>query len=206
MGERIVAAFDVDGTLTRHDTLGPFLAYACGLRAVAVAAARLAPELARGALRRDERDRAKERLIEALLRDRDAAELGERGRRYAAGLHRDGRMRDDTLRRLAWHRAEGHEVVLVSASPAVYLEPLGEALGATAVVATRLEIDGSGRLTGRFDGPNVRGAEKVRRLREWLGAGAFELWAYGNSIDDEPMLARAEFPHRIGRRPLPPVA
>lgn len=206
MGERVVAAFDVDGTLTRRDSLGPFLAYACGRRAVIAAAARLTPELARGALRRDERDRAKERLIEALLRDRDAAELGERGRRYAAGLHRDGRMRDDTLRRLAWHLAEGHDVVLVSASPTVYLDPLGEALGVTAVVSTRLEIDGSGRLTGRFDGPNVRGAEKVRRLLAWLGAGTVELWAYGNSTDDEPMLALAEFPHRIGRRPLPPVA
>jgi len=115
VGEREVAAFDVDGTLTRRDSLGPFLAYACGYRGVAVAAARVAPDLARGVLRRADRDRAKERLIGAVLGGRDAVDLGERGRRFAAGLHRDGRMRPDTLDRLAWHRAEGHEVVLVSA-------------------------------------------------------------------------------------------
>lgn len=201
----MVAAFDVDGTLTRRDSLGPFLVYACGFRRVAGAAARVTPDLARGALRRDERDRAKERLVEVLLAGRDAGALAERGRRFAAGLHRDGRMRPDTVDRLVWHRAEGHQVVLVSASPTVYLDPLGEALGVTAVVATRLAVDDSGLLTGRFEGANVRGAEKVRRLREWLGGEPAELWAYGNSTDDEPMLALADFPHRVGRSPLPPV-
>lgn len=203
MGERVVAAFDVDGTLTRRDSLGPFLVYACGRRAVVAAAARLAPVLTRGARRRDERDRAKERVVGALLGGRDAAEVSEQGRRYAVGLHRDGRMRDDTLGRLAWHRAEGHDVVLVSASPTVYLDPLGRALGVTDVIATRLAVDDAGLLTGRFEGPNVRGVEKVRRLQEWLGAEPVDLWAYGNSSDDEPMLALAGHPHRIAREPLP---
>lgn len=205
MGERVVAAFDFDGTLTRRDSLGPFLVHVCGRRRFAGATARLVPDLVRAARRRDERDRAKERLIGALLGGRDAAEISESGRRFAAGLHRDGRMRPDTLGRLAWHRSEGHEVVLVSASPAVYLDPMGAALGATAVLATRLEVDGAGVLTGGFEGANVRGEEKVRRLSGWIGAEPVELWAYGNSTDDEPMLARADFAHRIGRNALPPV-
>jgi phosphoserine phosphatase len=52
----------------------------------------------------------------------------------------------------------------------------------------------------------VRGAEKVRRLDEWLGAtapgaGPAFVWAYGDSSGDRELLARADQGIRVGGRP-----
>ncbi|MGA1052242.1 MAG: haloacid dehalogenase-like hydrolase, partial [Ilumatobacteraceae bacterium] len=68
--------------------------------------------------------------------------------------------------------------------------------------ATRLEIGGDGACTGRLDGPNCRGAEKVRRLTDWLesdglGLGEVTLWAYGDSSGDRELLAAAQHPHLV---------
>ena len=71
----------------------------------------------------------------------------------------------ESLRR---HVDAGDTVVLVSASFEVYLRPLAALLGAHDVLAVRLEVDADGILTGRLDGPNCRGPEKVVRLHEWL--------------------------------------
>ena len=64
--------------------------------------------------------------------------------------------------------------------------------GFDAVIATRLETDGVGRVTGRYDGGNCYGAEKARRLRALLGEAAVELYAYGDSRGDREMLAMAD--------------
>ena len=68
------------------------------------------------------------------------------------------------------------------------------------VIATRLERDPGGRLTGRLAGLNCRGPEKARRVREWLAGhdltGA-ELWAYGDSPGDAELLAAADHPVRV---------
>src|SRR5437016_5665528 len=80
-----------------------------------------------------------------------------------------GRRRPDIRARVDWHRAEGHELVLVSASPELYVAPIGRRLGFDEVLATRLEVDAAGLLTGRLVGANCRGPEKVARLRAWRG-------------------------------------
>ena len=68
------------------------------------------------------------------------------------------------------------------------------------MLCTTLGVDADGILTGRLEGGNVRGPEKVRRVQEWLGAGPVELWAYGDSGGDRELLALADHPHKVGRR------
>ncbi len=192
---RVVAAFDFDGTLSRRDSLVPFLRRACGDAAVLRAiASRLHVLLAAGAGRVC-RGRAKEALLRPLLGGRRLADLEPVAAAFATRLLDRG-MWPPGLERLEWHRRRGDEVVIVSASPELYLGPVGRALGASAVLATGLEVDAGGRLTGRLAGPNVRGAEKVARLDAWLGGDPAEVWAYGNSDGDRQLLARADHPFR----------
>lgn len=203
MSGRRIAAFDFDGTLTRHDTLFPFLARACGYPTFARTLADMAP----GAIRTrfgpsgdlDRRDVLKADLLARFLTGREERWFSDAGERFAASLPR--RIRPEMAEQVRWHQQLGHELVLVSASLATYLEPLAERLGFDHVIAVTMAVE-DGVLTGAMARPNVRGPEKAHRLREWLGGDrpAF-LWAYGNSTGDRELLAMADVPVWLHSRP-----
>ena len=192
----VVAAFDVDGTLTTGDCVTPFLRRAAGRRLLTSLLVH-APSLAAAAVARD-RDRLKE-LACSTLTGLDGKAVDELGASFAREVC-SKRLREDTTGRLRRHRALGHVVILASASLDAYLVPLGELLGVDAVVCTRLERGDDGRLTGRLVGANCRGPEKARRVQEWLAEADLadaELWAYGDSDGDTELLALADRPHRV---------
>lgn len=197
-GRRPVAAFDFDGTIARRDTMMPFLASLAGRVAFTRALAARSHRIALVYAGRADRDLEKEALVGRLVVGRRAEAVTAAGLAYADRLWTDQRFRPDMLDRLAWHRAEGHEIVIVSASLDTYLAPLAPRLGVDHVISTSLAIE-DGILTGRLAGANVRGPEKVRRLQEWLAGDAVELWAYGDSAGDEELLALADHPTRISR-------
>jgi HAD superfamily hydrolase (TIGR01490 family) len=193
-----VAAFDFDGTLISRDSFVPFLISVVGRPAFVSALVRSGPSLALpSAIGR--RDGTKAALIGRLLGGYPYDELVSRGEAYASVLA--GHVRPAMAARVAWHREQDHRLVMVSASLAVYLDPLGRQLGFDGVLSTGLEVGNDGRLTGRLLGANVRRAEKALRLRAWLerslGGAPYELWAYGDSAGDRELLAMADHPTRI---------
>jgi phosphatidylglycerophosphatase C len=196
---RTVAAFDFDGTLTHHDTFVPFLTRVRGRAAVARALAANAPSLLRTLTGAQARHRAKESLLIATVRGWWLDELRPIAEDFARHVV-DHELRPDRLARLRWHQQQGHQVVIVSASPELYVGAVGRLLGCTHVIATRLEVDRRGRVTGRLFGANVRGPEKQRLLRDWLGDHPVHLWAYGDSAGDADMLALADVGTRLRGR------
>jgi phosphatidylglycerophosphatase C len=193
----VVAAFDVDGTLTRDDCVVPFLRRVAGAPRVALGLlVRCGPVVA--ALARRDRDRFKELATHAAFAGRPVAAVEQAGTELAADIERSG-LRPDTAARLAWHRGAGHATVLVSASYGAYLRPLAAAIGVDGVVASELEVAADGRCTGMLVDGNCRGPEKVRRLHDWLaahhgGRHGVVLWAYGDSDGDRELLADADHP------------
>ncbi len=189
-----VAAFDVDGTLTRRDCVRPFLEQLVGRRALVGVALRHPIGLAVGVARRD-RDRLKALVVGGAFEGRRVDEVDEVGRRFATQV-RDTMLRDDVLGRLRWHQSMGHRTVIVSASLRSYLAPLGEALGLDAVLCTDV-VAVDGRYTAELDGGNCRAAEKRARLRQWIATqhiDVAEVWAYGDSRGDREMLDDAHHP------------
>jgi len=206
VSRRVIAAFDFDGTLTRRDTLVPFLSTVAGRGPVAAALAAEAPRLVYAATGRGDRDGAKVRVLRRLLAGRAYAEVAAAGRTFGAELVRSG-ISAEARDRLAWHRCQGHDVAIVSASLDVYLLEVADRLGVAHVLCSTLEVDDRGRCTGLLRGRNCRGAEKVARLRPLLEGEDTELWAYGNSGGDEEMLALAQHPVRVRRGVIrPPTA
>ena len=205
--EVTVAAFDFDETLSRRDSVVPFLRRLAGTRSLAVKLVarthRIGPALAR----RD-RDRLREIATQLVFASRSIDEVERHAESFGDELARRG-MRADTVARLQWHRQAGHRVVIVSASYEHYLRIVARSLGVDEVLATRLEVV-DGRCTGFLDGPNCRGTEKVRRLHAWLDAeglrrDAVTIWAYGDSAGDRELLADADHPIWV-RGPLASVA
>lgn len=199
----VVAAFDLDGTLTKGGSVFRWLRVVAGERAAFDAVARLAIPLTGGALRSGPTaDRAKERLFRALLAGRDLEQLAAVSRFFALS-HLVDQRREEVFARLLWHRSRGDDVVIVSASPQLYVDVVAEQLGADGAIGTRLAVDPDGRLTGGYDGLNCRGEEKLRRTREWIDARHYdtapEIYAYGNSRGDRRLLASATYPYNMGR-------
>jgi phosphatidylglycerophosphatase C len=158
------------------------------------------PELVRASRDRARRDRAKEALLAATMGGVAATRLAEHGEVYA-GQVEARQLRPDTVARLRWHRDKGHECVIVSASLAAYVRPLSRRLGLGEPLATELEVGPDGLLTGRLAGANCRAGEKVARLEAAFGDRPIA-WAYGDSVDDEVLLARAAHPLLVGRSPV----
>jgi len=201
-----VAAFDVDGTLTIADCVVPFLRRTVGTRTLVGRMLRSPLSLARAGARRD-RDALKAASAAATFRGLPLTVVEADAAVFAREVYDSG-LRDDVVEFLRGHVDNGDAVVLVSASFEVYLRPLAELLGAHDVLAARLEVDGDGHLTGRLDGPNCRGPEKIVRLHEWLdryvgGRDAVHLSAYGDSTGDRELLADADEAHWVGRGEMP---
>ena len=197
---RVVTAWDFDGTLSTRDNVFPFLRYAVGSGTLARAVSATAPKLAWAAVRDDARNAAKAALLRRVFAGYDAACFEQQAHDFAAIVIAKF-LRSDAVERAAWHRDQGHELVIVSASLRSYLLPIAEHLGFNAVVATELAVGDDGRLTGELRGANVRRAEKARRLDDWLaetGTGAY-VWAYGDSNGDRELFERADQSIRVGR-------
>jgi phosphatidylglycerophosphatase C len=146
---------------------------------------------------RPDRDTSKQQLLTRTLGGRSHNDIAAAGLEYGAAVARA--ISPEMRRRVEWHQGKGHEIVIVSASLDVYVEAASRALDIPHALSTSLELDEQGRITGRMLGGNCRGAEKVARLRSYLGDAEVELWAYGNSSGDEAMLALADHPVRVRR-------
>jgi len=190
---RPVALFDLDGTLTHRDTLLPFLAgYLMRHPARLSRSWRVAPALLRYALRGRDRGLLKSRAIRAVMGGDTRTVVEGWAERFVAELKPRGAFRAAALTVLDAHRGAGDRLVLLSASPDLYVPLIGRLLGFERTVCTEIRWDGD-RLDGALRTPNRRGAEKVRCLEQLrMEYANAPVTAYGNSLSDIPHMALAE--------------
>ncbi|KVU48494.1 HAD family hydrolase [Burkholderia ubonensis] len=204
MTDRIVAAFDFDGTITTSDSFRHFVRSAIGTPRFAWAGLRALPWIVAMKAGRLSRGDAKAKFAWfAFGPMREDALEAAACRFVATDLPR--LVRPEMLERIREHRARGHELVLVSASPSLYLEKWAKTAGFDAVLATRLAFE-RGAFAGRLDGENCWGPQKVARLRAWWGEHPpRQLFAYGDSRGDKEMAERANWAWIRGQGPMPPI-
>lgn len=197
---RDLALFDFDGTLTRGDSMLPFLRAAIGPVALTRALAATSPWLVGYAAGLIRNESAKERLLSASLGGRAIADLQAKGRAFA----RDDvpeLLRETMMAEFRRRRDEGRICVLVSASLDLYLEPWARDAGFEHVISSRLAVDEVHRATGALLGGNCHGQEKVVRIRDWLSTQdeIGHCVAYGDTSGDAPMLALADEGFWVGK-------
>jgi HAD superfamily hydrolase (TIGR01490 family) len=96
-------------------------------------------------------------------------------------------------------RDAGHDVVLVSGALDIHMRPLAKELGATDVIANRLEIK-DGYATGKLMRPVVAGPEKAVLVREHArrhGHDLTDCFAYSDSHSDVSMLSVVGHPAAV---------
>ena len=111
--------------------------------------------------------------------------------RFVPALLRNG-LHADAGAAIAAHRSAGDHLILLSASPDLYVPDIGRALGFDEVLCTGVEWHGE-RLSGRLTTANRRGAEKARCLEALRRAHPqLPIVAYGNAASDLAHLALAD--------------
>lgn len=92
---------------------------------------------------------------------------------------------------IARDRAEGYLLVMATAAPEIYAPAIGAALGFDAVIATRHVRQANGDWSAALAGPNCYGAEKARRVAEWLTEKGWNkpahMRAYSDHHSDAPL-------------------
>jgi phosphatidylglycerophosphatase C len=185
-----IVAFDFDGTLTVRDSFNAFLRWRVPTGRFALGLLRLAPALISYAYNRD-RGRLKAAAVKEFLAGRTPDEVTAEAASFADSVW--GRfLRPDALATWNDWKAKGARMVVVTASPAITVEPFARRLGADVLLGTRLKLDGEGRIAGPLAGENCRAGEKVARLRERFGGDVMLAAAYGDTSGDTEMLGIAE--------------
>jgi phosphatidylglycerophosphatase C len=187
-----VALFDLDGTLTWRDTLLPFLSgflrrrphKGLGLWRLPFALWRYWQDRDRGML--------KSRVIRMIMGGERRSIIEAWATIFVDSLKPSQRFRPLALAVVEAHRAAGDHLVLMSASPDLYVPLIGRLLGFERTVCTEVAWQGE-RLDGHLKTPNRRGEEKLRcmnSLREQYKGLA--IIAYGNSASDLDHMRHAE--------------
>jgi phosphatidylglycerophosphatase C len=185
-----LAVFDLDGTISHHDTLFPLV-----LRWLVRRPWRLlrllglVPGIVRFAVDRD-RGALKQSLLRVTLRGISRAELAAHCERFVTGTIARGCFAE-ALAAIRRHREAGHLLVLMSASVDFYVPEFGRQLGFDRVLSTGVAWNGD-RLDGTLTTPNLRGEEKARRFEALVAElKETDTFAYGNSHSDLPHLKLA---------------
>ena len=104
----------------------------------------------------------------------------------------------DARRLIAAHGKAGQDVIIVSTSGQEMVRPIGDLLGASEVIATRMEV-ADGRYTGQMEFW-AYGEAKAGRLRELAAMRGYQLsdcYAYSDSVTDLPMLEAVGHPRAV---------
>lgn len=184
-----LALFDLDGTLTRADTLFAFVRAVRGEAAFALGLVALSPWLVAHKLGLLAAEPTKVRFLRWFLGGMRRDALAARGSAFADRL--EALLRPEAKARLEWHRAQGHAVWVVTASLDVWVRPWAERRG-LGLVCTEAAFDGD-VFRGALATPNCNGSEKERRIRERLDPDAYAwVYGYGDSAGDAEMLSLAD--------------
>jgi phosphatidylglycerophosphatase C len=156
-----LVVFDLDGTISRHDTL---LAYLTGfLRQHRARWPRMllcAPALLGFVTGLVDRGQLKAALMKAALGGSTRKVIDAWTAEYVPEFLAHGAFAD-ALAAIAAHRDKGDTLVLMSASPDLYVPEIGRRLGFSETICTGVRWRGE-RLDGALTTANRQGAEKTR--------------------------------------------
>ncbi|MCP5340290.1 MAG: HAD-IB family hydrolase [Sinobacteraceae bacterium] len=183
--------FDLDGTISRRDTLLPYVAgfllrhpWRSG-RLLAVL-----PPLLAFACGRGDRGALKGALIHAGMGGASRAQVTAWTERFLPRLFARG-FHPAALAAIETHRRNGDHLVLMSASVDLYVPEIGRRLGFHETVCSGTHWQAQ-QLDGRLATPNRRDQEKARCFREIAALHpGVDTVAYGNAASDLPHMQLA---------------
>ncbi len=187
--DKSIAFFDFDGTITAKDTLFEFIKFSKGNTALIAGIIYNIPFLVAYKIGLFSNQKAKEKILRYFFGNMKEKEFENHCQLFVTEAV-PNLLRAKALDEIQLLLKKKVEIVIVSASPENWIRPWTDNMG-FGLIASKLEnIDG--RITGRLVGNNCHGQEKVIRIKEKFHLEDYQdIYAYGDSKSDEPMLALA---------------
>lgn len=185
----ILALFDFDGTLTRKDTFIELIKFIHGKSRFYTGLLVLLPYLFLFKIKIIPNWKVKEKVLTYFFNGTSADDFGNDCDRFATQKI-PHLLRKGAINRINELKAQGANIVVVSASLEDWVQPWCNVMG-IACIASKPEIEG-GKLTGRLSGKNCYGMEKVHRVKESIGLSKYSvIYVFGDSRGDLPMMELA---------------
>ena len=181
-----IAVFDFDGTITQKDTLWEFLKFSQSKARLFFGILFLSPVLFLYKIHVFSNHKAKEILFTHFFRNWDLAFFNKTCNDFLSIICQI--IRPQIIDLINYHKSNNHQLFIVSASIENWIIPWADEHGIK-VIATKIEVDSLGKLTGKFKTKNCYGKEKVNRLLEELVCrDNFYIFAYGDSNGDKELI------------------
>ena len=185
-----LALFDFDGTITTNDSLIKFIRFVVGDAKFAIGMIALSPMLTAYKLKLIPNYKAKQQMLSYFIKGMTEEKFKEVGEEYSLN-HIDTILRPKAMEKIAWHKEQGHKIVIVSASIECWLKAWCDNHGLD-LISTKLEIK-DGIVSGKFLTKNCYGIEKALRVKDKYNLDNYDyIYAYGDSRGDNELLALAD--------------
>ncbi len=186
----VIAVFDFDETLITKDSLLDFAQHSIPLPIFLMKSALFSYTLVEFKLKRISNQTAKERFLSLFFGNMSLEDFNTLCEQYTKRL--DNITNSEAIKKVAWHKKQGHKIVIVSASISNWIQPWASQHGITEVISSEIEIK-NGRVTGKLKGKNCHGPEKPRRfLKAYPKRDSYELIVYGDGKSDKEMFKLAD--------------
>lgn len=185
-----LALFDFDGTITHADTFTAFVKSAVSQRRRRWGRLVLAPWILGYRAGFVSSSAIRQRLVKFGFRGVPQQVMDSKGLEHAND-YIPTVLRDEAMERIAWHKANGDRVIVVSASLAVYLQPWCESMNIELLAAELEAVNGV--LTGNYLNGDCSGTNKAERVQDHVQLKDYAtVYAYGDTTEDNELLALAQ--------------
>jgi len=185
-----LALFDFDGTITVDDSLIKFIRFVVGDVKFMIGMIVLTPILTLYKLKIIPNYKAKQYMLSYFFKGMSVEKFQKVAKEYSL-KHINTILRPQAMKKIAWHKKQGHKIVIVSASIEYWLKPWCEKNNLE-LIATKLQIKDS-IVTGKFLTKNCYGIEKANRVQEQYNLDDYNhIYAYGDSSGDKELLDLAD--------------
>ncbi len=181
-----IAVFDFDGTISSKDSFFDFVRFTHGEHRLLCCVAVNIPFIILYFIVLYPSHKLKQRFFSYFYKGFSQEILERKGIEYCE-KRIDKIIYPGAKKQIAWHRLQGHNIYLLTASSGLWL---GEwcKINGISIIGTEFEVV-EGKYTGRIAGKNCKGKEKARRLQTEVDlSDSVEIYGYGDSKSDKNFL------------------
>ncbi|MFI3297985.1 MAG: HAD family hydrolase [bacterium] len=189
---RNIIVYDFDGTITTKDTFPLFIKFVKGTGGFLFIFLLFSPILVLMKLGLYEKDKAKEKMFAFVFKGVDYS-LFKQWCLDFAPKHKCI-LRAKALSSIKEYSDQDNTTLyIISASIKDWIEPFFAKDDFKMIIATEIEVDSSGKLTGRFKSKNCNREQKIERLLAVEpNRKSYYLTVYGDSSGDKPLITFAD--------------